>query len=323
MLASVRSTTLTPMNRNIDIGGVISEVFETYRDQAAALLPAALVVFGIEGILSGLLVSITPILVVAAVIIQIIATYLYQGMVVQLVADVQDGRRDASVGDLFRSVTPVLGPLIAAGLLAGLGIGIGFILLIVPGLFLLTIWSLVSPVVVLERPGIIPAFTRSRELVRGNGWQVLGVIIVFFLILVVLNAILGAIGNAFGSVGSVVADIVASVLAAPLVGLAGAVLYFHVRRVKGEIGPAGSGAVAGQAGAAQPGVGGPGAGTGVPGGRAEPAPGGVASPGRPPQSPQSPGGGPQSPSGPRSPGGGPEEPPGGSSPPPPPPSRGA
>jgi hypothetical protein len=227
------------MNRNISVGSVISEVFEIYRDQAAVLLPAALLVFAIEGLLSGVLVAINPILIIVAVIAQLVATYLYQGMVVELVADVQDGRRDASVGDLFRSVTPVLLPLIAVGILAGLGIAIGFVLLIVPGLFLLTIWSVVSPVIVLERPGVLPAFGRSHNLVRENGWQVLGVIAVFFLILLVVNAALSAVGNAIGPAGSVVADVIASVIAAPLLALAGAALYFNLRRVKGELGPAG------------------------------------------------------------------------------------
>ena len=286
------------MNRNINVGGVISEVFEIYRDQAAVLLPAALVVFAIEGILSGVLVAIHPILIIVAVIVQLVATYLYQGMVVELVADVQDGRRDASVGDLFRSVTPVLLPLIAVGILAGLGIAIGFVLLIVPGLFLLTIWSVVSPVVVLERPGVLPAFGRSQNLVRDNGWQVLGVVAVFFLILLVVNAVLSAIGNAIGPAGSVVADVIASVIAAPLLALAAASIYFNLRRVKGELGPAGgamadtasmgsgagapagTGAAPGSAGGAvgQPAA--PGGSTGAPpGGGSVPTPGGSPGPG--------------------------------------------
>ena len=45
-----------------------------------------------------------------------------EGMVVQLVRDVQDGRRDNTVGELFSSVSPVLLPLIAVSILAGLGI---------------------------------------------------------------------------------------------------------------------------------------------------------------------------------------------------------
>lgn len=84
---------------------------------------------------------------------------------VELVRDVQDGRLDASVGDLMRSVLPVLGPLIAAGILAGIGIAVGFVLLIVPGLFLLTIWA----VIVIERRGISDAFGRSRQLVKDQG----------------------------------------------------------------------------------------------------------------------------------------------------------
>jgi hypothetical protein len=222
------------MNTQIDIGRVVSETFQIYRDQAGVLLPAALVVFLVEGLISGILVAISLVLILVALIVQIVATTLYQGMVVQVVADVQDGRRDASVGDILNSVRDAILPLIGAGLLAGLGIAFGFLLLIVPGLILLTIWAVVAPVVVLERPGVVRALGRSRELVRGNGWQVFGTIILFFLILVVAGAIIGAIGAAFGDAGRVIADIVSSVLFAPLVALAASVLYFNLRRVKGE-----------------------------------------------------------------------------------------
>ena len=116
-------------------------------------------------------------------------------MVVGLVSDVQDGRRDSSVEDLVRSTGPVILPLIGAGMLAGLGIGVGFLLFIVPGLILLTIWSVIAPVIVVERSGAIDAFGRSRALVRGNGWQVFGVIVVVFIIVAVVQGILGAIGS--------------------------------------------------------------------------------------------------------------------------------
>jgi hypothetical protein len=223
------------MNGRIDPGRTINEVFRIYVDQAGVLLPAALVLFVIEGLVSGILIALLGIIgAILAVIFQLVVNTIYQGMVVQLVADVQDGRRDASVEDLFRSVTGVVVPLILVGLLAGLGIALGLALLIVPGLFLLTIWAVVAPVVVLERPGVIEAFGRSRELVRGNGWQVFFVIVVFFVILLVVSAILGGIGAALGDVGSVIADIVGSVLAAPLVALAAAVLYFQLRGARGE-----------------------------------------------------------------------------------------
>jgi hypothetical protein len=59
-------------------------------------------------------------------------------MVVGLVRDVQDGRRDSSVQDLIDAAWPVVLPLIGVGILAGIAIGIGFLLFVIPGLILLT-----------------------------------------------------------------------------------------------------------------------------------------------------------------------------------------
>ncbi len=166
------------MNRSIDIGSVISRTFSIYADQASVLLPAAAVVFVVVGVISALLVVIAPVLAILAFIVILVGTTLFTGMVVELVADVQDGRRDATVGQLLNAATPVLGQLILVGILAGIGIAIGFVLIIVPGLILITIWSVAAPVVVLENPGGLKALGRSRELVKGNGWQVFGVIVV-------------------------------------------------------------------------------------------------------------------------------------------------
>ena len=101
----------------------------------------------------------------ALIVLFIALAFLYEGMVVKLVQDVQDGRRDHSVADLIRAVEPVFWPLVGASILAGIGIGIGFILLIIPGLILLVIWAVVAPVIVIERPGVFAAFGRSRELI--------------------------------------------------------------------------------------------------------------------------------------------------------------
>ena len=39
------------------------------------------------------------------------------------------------------------------------------------------------------------AFGRSRELVRGNGWQVFGVIVVLFLLQFIVGAVIQALAN--------------------------------------------------------------------------------------------------------------------------------
>ena len=111
-------------------------------------------------------------------------------MVVEAAHDIMDGRRDHTVGVAVRPRSrPVIVPLLVAGILAGIAIGIGFILLIVPGLFLLTIWALIAPVIVIERTGAMDSFGRSRALVKGHGWQVFAVIVVLLL----LNLVLGAV----------------------------------------------------------------------------------------------------------------------------------
>jgi hypothetical protein len=217
------------MNRSIDIGSVISRTFSIYADQASVLLPAAAIVFVVIGVISALLVVAAPVLAILAFVVILVGTTLYTGMVVELVADVQDGRRDATVGQLLQAATPVLGQLILVGILAGIGITIGFILIIVPGLILITIWSVAAPVVVLERPGAFKALGRSRELVKGNGWQVFGVIVVLVIGVGIVSAIIESIGDSGGTVVGVVVRVIVEIFTAPLSALAASVLYFELR----------------------------------------------------------------------------------------------
>jgi uncharacterized protein UPF0259 len=215
---------------------VVSRTFRIYVDQASVLLPASAVVFVVEGIVARLLIAASSALVLVSVALDVIATTLFTGMVVELVADVQDGRRDASVGQLLRAATPVLGQLILVGIIAGLGEALGLVLLIVPGLILLTLWAVSAPVVVLERPGAVRALGRSRDLVRGNGWAVFAVVLLFAVILFALGFAAAAAAASAGSAAGLVAQVVVNVLAAPLVALASAVLYFELRRLHAQDG---------------------------------------------------------------------------------------
>jgi hypothetical protein len=217
------------MQDRIEVGAVIRRVFDIYVDQASVLMPAAAVVFVITGILRQVLAAAGPGTALLAEIISLVAGMLFTGMVVELVADVQDGRRDATAGQLLRAVTPVLGQLILVGILYGVGVVIGFILIIVPGLILITIWSVAAPVVVLEHPGAVAALRRSRELVRGNGWQVFGVILVLDLLVFVVAAVIELVAASAGAGAGIVAEVIVGVLTAPVSALAAAVLYFKLR----------------------------------------------------------------------------------------------
>jgi hypothetical protein len=218
-----------PEQGRLDGGAVIGRVFAIYVEQAQVLMPAAAVVFVFTGLLSSLLVTASPGLRIVSVLISLVAITLFTGMVVELVSDVQDGRRDASARQLLQTVAPVFGQLAIVGLVVSIAVVLGLIALVVPGLVLITIWSVAAPVVVLERPPGLGALARSRELVRGSGWQVFLVILVLgVLVSILAGAIDYAAESTDASLGLAV-GVVLGVLTAPLLALAQAVMYFDLR----------------------------------------------------------------------------------------------
>jgi hypothetical protein len=223
------------MENRLDVGATLSEVFEIYRDQAGVLLPVAFWLFLVVAIINGLTASSFSLFWIGS-LVSIVVGILYQGMVVELVRDIQDGRRDSSVGDLMRSVAPVLGALLGAAILAGLGIVGGLILLIVPGLYLATIWSVIAPVIVVERRRVFDSFGRSRQLVEGQGWPVFGTIVVAYVIAAIAAIVFAQIANSIadGPLLRIVFSALASTLTAPIGALVAAVLYYRLLAIKGQ-----------------------------------------------------------------------------------------
>ncbi len=168
------------------VGNVLGEAWSLYTRFFARFFVLAAVVFLITNLAGAVLFEVigtestaaAGLVGLAATAVIVVGTYWLQGALVFAVQDVRDGSFDASNDEILHKVKPFLGTLVVAGLLGGLGIALGIVLLIVPGLVLLTWWALISPVIVLERKGVGEAFGRSRELVRGNGWTVFGVMVI-------------------------------------------------------------------------------------------------------------------------------------------------
>jgi hypothetical protein len=228
----------SPLNAKLDTSRVFERIFKIYGDQFTLLIPAALVIFIPVAVLNGLvLASGGGLALLISSAIAVIATYWYQGMVVEAVRDILDGRRDHTIGSLFSSVSPVVANLIGAGIIAGIAIAIGFVLLIVPGLILLTIWAVIVPAIVIDRVGVFESFGRSRQLVRDNGWRVFGVIVVLFLLQIVVSGVVNAIVGGISDdsfAGYAIADLIVRMLLVPLSAIAATVMYVELRRIKGE-----------------------------------------------------------------------------------------
>ncbi len=148
----------------------------------------------------------------------------------------RDGVADHSFGELFERVRPKLGALILAGILAAIGIVFGFILVIVPGLYLLTRWSMIAPAIVIENLSAGESFSRSHQLVRGNAWPVFGLLLLLFVINVIVGGVIVGIagGISSGLLGSWIASAVVNALITPFIAIATTLVYF---RLAGDAGP--------------------------------------------------------------------------------------
>ena len=174
--------------------GVIGEAWELYKAHWRHLIPIALVVYLVLALATLVLALVLTWLgVLLGLVISIVGAFWVQGALTEAVADIRDGKPDLTMGQTFERVRPRLGAIIVAGFLAGLGIALGLVLLIVPGLFLLTIWAVIIPVVVLEGRSAGESFGRSRELVRGFGWNVFGTIVLTFVILLGVSIVLSLV----------------------------------------------------------------------------------------------------------------------------------
>jgi hypothetical protein len=214
--------------------GVISEAWALYKRHWSHLLGISLATYLLVAFASAVLtILLTWLGFLIGVVITIVALFWLQGALVKAVEDIRDGRADLSLGETFAAAKPHLSSVIVAGFLAGLGIAVGILLLIVPGLFLLTIWCLIVPVIVLEGRSAGESFSRSRELVRGYGWNVFGVLVLTFLLWVAFQIVLKVILSPLADwLQGFVTSIVAGTLAAPFLALILTLLYFRLRAAK-------------------------------------------------------------------------------------------
>lgn len=99
-----------------------------------------------------------------------------------------------SIGDCFNGGLVKLLPVLGLMILWFIGVSVGFMLVIIPGLILMTMWSVTVPALVGENTGVFGSFGRSRALTRGSRLKIFLLLLIFLvLIYVVMFVILGAV----------------------------------------------------------------------------------------------------------------------------------
>jgi hypothetical protein len=214
--------------------GVIKEAWGLYKAHWQHLLAFSFAVYVAVALIGALLaVTLTWLGVILAALVSLVALFWLQASLVKAVDDVRDGRADLSLGQTFSAAREHLGAVVVAGILAAIGVTIGLILLIVPGLILLTWWCLIVPTIVLENRSAGESFSRSRELVRGYAWSVFGVILLVVLLLIGFQIVLSIILTPLADwLQTFVSNIVSGTLTAPFIAIVLTLLYFRLRDAK-------------------------------------------------------------------------------------------
>src|ERR1035437_7752605 len=115
--------------------------------------------------------------------------------------------------------------------------GVGFLLLIVPGVFLLIRWAVVAQAAAIERGDWLGALRRSGELTAGNYLHVLAVLVIVGLIALALEQAGAAIGGTSANLPQVVVIIALLTITRSFVALTTAVLYFDLVARKSRLTP--------------------------------------------------------------------------------------
>ncbi len=153
---------------------------------------------------------------------------------IHAVMEIGKGRRPRVMTVAHRGLL-VLPVVVAAEIVANIGIILGFIALIVPGILLTIRWSVVAQAAAAERIDWSDALRRSSELARGHYGHVFAVFLTVGLLTFALAGLVGLapLGDSSGA-GSVLAGTVLNTVTASFGALTIALLYFDLRaRPKG------------------------------------------------------------------------------------------
>jgi hypothetical protein len=222
----------------INIGAIVTEALAISRRNLGAFGVVALALTAAPQLVLGLIQmragasETAQIAGIAAIPVSIASVFAQAGIMFGALEDLR-GRR-LSTGEVFAAGCKYFGRVFVVSLVVGLGIVFASILLFVPGLILATMWS-VAPVVAITRDkGLGFTLRESSAATKGNRWRILGLLAIFFVVIVVIYLLGGALGAAGPLFLAVAQAIVAPVQT--VIGATGVVaLYSALDRNRGGL----------------------------------------------------------------------------------------
>ena len=153
------------------------------------------------------------------------AFYLYVAYAEEVTVEAERGADRFTLRDVLDKlgqVVPIVPVVMVASMIALGTASVAAVLLVIPGLWLLTRWSLFAPVIRTEQLGPVAALKRSNQLVRGYFWAVFLTATLAFILeeaIVGVGALAGALAFDSDTWGEWIGAVIAGSLISPLAAL--------------------------------------------------------------------------------------------------------
>ena len=207
---------------------------------AAVVVPAELVVSGIG--LEALTVRYdrspsSAALVVPSLVSFLVVAPLVTAATIHALLPAAEGRTPAA-GPALTAGFEAFPALFAAVALAALGVALGLLAFVVPGIYILVRWVFVPQAVVLDGARGTAALARSGEVVRGFWWRAFGILLLGNLAatlpgLVIAGPMRALAESADRELYSLIGSMASQVVTAPFVAVLLTLLYFDLRARRG------------------------------------------------------------------------------------------
>ncbi|HEX4695225.1 hypothetical protein [Sphingomonas sp.] len=191
--------------RTVSIGRIFSRTFGAIGSNPAVMLLIAFVIGALpqtvisyyqqtlEGPMRAGLVRQRDyyIVMILGLLANMVLGLIVQGGLVRATMTAAEGHR-ATLGECLSTGLRRALPLLGLAIVMGLGLILGFALLIVPGVILYLVWSVAVPVTVVERRGVIESLGRSGELTKGARGTIFALFVIVWAIMLAATMVASA-----------------------------------------------------------------------------------------------------------------------------------
>lgn len=232
------------VEREFSVGAVISRTISTILQNPVvyfglafvAVLPVMMLMLFIsdperyqyDSFFSSLLVGIFLIFVVSTIM-----TLLIQGSIAYAVYHGLMGEA-VSIGEALSGGLSNIVPILGAAILTGLCVGLGFMVLVVPGFILLCMLSVTTPACAVEGTGVLGSMSRSANLTKGHRWKIFGLLLIMWIANFVIEGAAKFVSIQFSTRYELIQAFgsLAGLITTAFSGVMFAIVYYDLRMLK-------------------------------------------------------------------------------------------